>query len=219
MSRPPSSFARAVVVGALFCLAGGGCGTPSKVNIELRKENQRLQETLQEAEHLNGAYQREIAGLRQRQGTLATLPPDRLAQLFTTHGLSFSRLTGGADLNPDQRGDEGLAVHVVPTDQQGQSLKAAGSFDIEAFDLAEPKDPLIGHWHFDLEESKQAWNALALVYCYSLICPWQKVPKHEDITIKVTFLDALTQTPYHAQEVVRVTLPSEAATRSTAVRR
>jgi hypothetical protein len=216
MSRLPPSLASAAIAVTLLCMGIGGCGSPSKANIDLRKQNQQLNEKLQQAEHLNEAYQREIAGLRERQGTLQTLSQDRLAQLFTTHGLSFSRLTGGADLNPDKPGDEGIAVYVVPTDQQGQSLKAAGNFDVEVFDLAEPKDPLVGHWHFDLDESRKAWNAMALVYCYSLICPWQKVPKHPDLTIKVTFLDALTQTSFHAQQVVRVTLPGEAATRPTA---
>jgi hypothetical protein len=188
-----------------------GCSSPSKVNIDLRKQNQKLEEELKHARQQETADGRVIAGLRDRQGTLATLPTNRLAELFTTHGLEFTRLTGGADLDPSRPGDEGLAIYVVPTDQTGQMLKAAGTFDIEAFDLANPAEPLVGRWHFNVHQSKNAWNGLSLIYCYSLICPWQKLPTHEDLTVKVTFLDELTQTPFSAQKIIHVTLPSQAA--------
>ena len=189
-----------------------GCGSPSKANIELRKQNQQLQEQLKQARQFGEADQRVIAGLRDRQGTVPTLPTTRLADLFTTHGLEFTRLTGGADLDPSKSGDEGLAIYVVPVDQSSQMLKAAGSFDVEAFDLANPADPLVGRWHFNLQQSRDAWNGLSLVYCYALICPWQKIPKHDDVTIKVTFFDELTQTPFTAQKIIHVALPNQATT-------
>src|SRR5579863_8530833 len=190
-----------------------GCSTPSKVNIELRKQIQKQDDELREARKQVEADKRVIAGLRDRMGVLPTLPSSRLDQLFTTHGLEFTRLTGGADLDPNKPGDEGLAIYVVPTDQTGQPLKAAGAFDVEAFDLANPSDPLVGHWHFNLQQSKETWNGMSLIYCYALICPWQKVPKHEDLTVKVTFFDELTQTPFSAQKLVHVMLPSQATTR------
>jgi hypothetical protein len=211
------SLAAGVSASLLLCLAG--CSSPSRANIELRKQNQQLQVRLAEAEHQREADQRVIAGLREQRGVLPTLPPERLARLFTTQGLAFGRLTGGADINPKQPGDEGLALYLEPVDGSGQVLKAAGSFDIDAFDLAEPNDPLIGHWHFTLDQAKNAWNGLAFVYSYALICPWQRVPKHEDITVKATFFDELTQTPFHAQQVVHIVLPPQATTQPVADRR
>ena len=192
--------------GALFCEAG--CGSPSKVNIELRKQIQTLQAENTKLRQERDADQRVIAGLRDRQGTLPTLPAARLAELFTTHGIQFSRLTGGADLDPNTPGDEGIAVYVVPVDDTGDKLKAAGSFDIDAFDLNEPRNPFVGHWHFDLQQARAAWSNVLIEYNFVLICPWQNViPRHPDLTIKVTFLDALTQTPFTAQRVVHVNLP------------
>jgi hypothetical protein len=199
--------------GALFCAAG--CGSPSKVNIELRKQTQTLQAENAKLCQEHDADQRVIQGLRDRQGTLPTLPAERLAKLFTTHGIQFGRLTGGADLDPNKPGDEGIAVYVVPVDETGDKLKAAGSFDIDAFDLAEPHGPLVGHWHFDLQQTRATWSDVLIEYNYVLICPWQNViPKHPELTVKVTFFDELTQTPFTAQRVVHVNLPPAASPKS-----
>lgn len=202
-------------------LAGGallwsaGCGSPNKVNIELRKQVQSLQAENAKLRQEHAADERVIAGLRDRQGTLPTLPSDRLAKLFTTHGIQFGRLTSGMNLHPDKPGDEGIAVYVVPVDETGDKLKAAGSFDIDAFDLAEPQSPFVGHWHFDLQQARATWSDVLIEYNYVLICSWQNViPKHADLTVKVTFLDELTQTPFTAQRVVRVNLPPAPTTQT-----
>jgi hypothetical protein len=194
---------------ALLCcgaVAGSlGCGSPSQANIELRKENQQLRQQLSQLKILHEGDQRTIQGLRDRVGTLPTLSTTRLAELFSTHGLTFGRLTGAAELDPAKPGNEGLAIYISPIDETGGRLKAAGTFDIDAFDLAEPKDPLLGHWHFNLQQSRSAWTEVLLEYGYALMCPWQnKPPKHPDVTIKVTFFDELTQTPFSAQQVVHV---------------
>jgi hypothetical protein len=187
-----------------------GCGSPNQANIALRKQIQTLQTQVNELQVQHQGDQRTIQGLRDRSGYLPTLPAARLDELFTTHGLEFGRLTGGADLDPAKPGDEGFVVYIVPTDQAGEKLKAAGSFDIEAFDLAEPKNPLLGHWHFDLQQSKDTWTGALLQYNYVLTCPWQnKMPRHPDITVKVKFFDELTQTPFVAQKVIRASVPPQ----------
>ena len=198
---------RVSAIAALAC----GCGNPSRANIELRKQVQQLQGQVSSLQRQHDADQRLIQGLRDRQGTIPTLPTTRLSRLFTTHGLEFGRLTGGADLDSNKPGDEGLLLYMTPVDETGQPIKAAGSFDVEAFDLAEPADPRIGHWHFDLQQSRASWNGFLLDYGYILTCPWQKkVPRHRDITVRVTFSDELTQIPFTAQRVVRINPPPEA---------
>src|SRR2546423_11300185 len=105
-----------------------GCATPNTANIELRKQIDQLQSQLADLKRQHEADQATIAGLKSEH-TIATLPEDRLAQLVTTHGLKFGRLTGGADLDPNKPGDEGIKLVVCPIDDQGQALKAAGSFE------------------------------------------------------------------------------------------
>ncbi|HEY2586799.1 MAG TPA: hypothetical protein VGI81_13730 [Tepidisphaeraceae bacterium] len=193
-----------------IALLVGGCGGPNRANIELRRQNQQLQTQVNELQVQRQADQRVIQGLRDRAGSLPTLPSARLDQLFTTHGLEFGRLTGGADLDPNKPGDEGFVVYIVPTDQTGDKLKAAGSFDIDAFELDDPQRPLIGHWHFDLQQSKQAWAGALMLYNYVLTCPWQaRVPRHPNLTIKVKFFDELTQTPFDAQRIIKINVPPQ----------
>jgi hypothetical protein len=196
----------ALLGGALFYASG--CGSPNRANIDLRKQNQQL---AGEVRHLKleeqGALQ-VIKALRESKGTLPTLPPERLAKLYTTHGIQFGRLTGGADIDATKPGDEGVAVYVFPVDQYGQKLKAAGAFDIEAFDLAaDPSQSLVGKWHLDVDQANAGWNSTLIEYTYGFVLPFQKTPNHPEITVKVTFFDELTQSPFDAQTVVRVTLP------------
>lgn len=189
-----------------------GCGLlfgspPSQVNIKLRKENATLREKIKALETKGEADQRMIAGLREQSPTVPTLPPDRLAKLFTTHGLKLGRLTGGWDAKPREPGDEGLVVHVAPVDEAGDAIKAAGSFVVEAFDLAAPGkgETRVARWDFDLAATRRSWRGVLLDYNYVLECPWQeRPPAHAELTLKVTFVDELTQVPFHVQQTVTV---------------
>ena len=183
-----------------------GCGSPNSANIVVRKQNQDLQDKIDSLTRTHEADQAELKGLKDRIGTLPTLPDDRLARLFTTHGLSLGKLTGGADLDRDKPGDEGFKVYVTPTDDDGDTLKAAGSFVIEAFDLAS-KLPERGKWTFDTEQARKCWNGSFLSHQYVLTCPWQSPIQHEELTVKVTFRDELTGREFHTQKVIKIKLP------------
>src|SRR5689334_22284321 len=82
-----------------------GCATPNTANIELRKKIDQLQTETADLKRQHEADQATIAGLKSEH-TIATLPEDRIGQLFTTHGLKFGRLTAGTDLDPNKPGDE-----------------------------------------------------------------------------------------------------------------
>lgn len=191
-------------------MLAAGCGSPNSANIVVRKQNQDLQDKIDSLTRTHEADQAELNGLKDRIGTLPTLPDDRLAKLFTTHGLSLGKLTGGADLDRDKPGDEGFKVYVTPTDDQGDTLKAAGSFVIEAFDLAS-KLPERGKWTFDTDQTRKCWNGSFLSHQYVLTCPWQSPIQHEELTVKVTFRDELTGREFHTQKVIKIKLPPTTA--------
>ncbi len=202
-----SSTLALTLIGATLAISSAGCGTPNQANIALRKQNQQLQIELDQLRKQQAMAAQQIAGLQARDLTEPTLPPEQLAKLVTTHGIRLGRLTGGEDIDPDKPGDEGLKVFVIPYDDSGQEIKAAGTISVEAFDLA-AKDPRLGKWDFTLEQAKQNWYGQFLVdYYYAVVCPWQTVPRHADVTIKVTFVDELTKLPFTTQKVVRVMLP------------
>lgn len=170
----------------------GGCGQPNRANVELRKQKQALESRIEDLTRLHEADQAAIRGMESKTTTQPMLPQDRLASLFTVHGLSFGRLTGGADLDPNSPGDEAVKVYVVPVDRQGDVLKAAGSFVIELFDLEQADQPLLGKWEFSTEQATKNWYGQSLLYQYILTCPWQNVPVHQKLLVRVTFTDELT---------------------------
>src|SRR2546429_693131 len=86
-----------------------------------------------------------------------------------------------------------LDFYVVPTDDTDQPIKAAGTFTIDLFDLAIADEPRLGRWTFDVEQSKANWYGTLFDYTYAFTLPWQKLPRHPDLTVRVTFLDELTQ--------------------------
>ena len=185
-----------------------GCRSPNKANIALRKEIQQLQDQIQTLQAEREGDAAMIASLQDRVGTLPTLPSERLRRLFTTHGLKFGRLTGGADLDRAQPGHEGLKVHVVPVDKEGQSIKSAGSFTVEAFDTSRPNDALVGRWEFPLEDARKHWHGGFSRYEYVLTCPWPGGPPGQPrLHVDVTFLDELTQARFKETVDVEVELP------------
>ena len=201
----------------------GGCqllsvfAPPNPVNNQLRKDKYELETQVADLKARLDASERVILGLRNASSigaTQPTLPAERIARLVTTHGLQFGRLTGGADTDRDAPGDEALRVYVVPTDKTDQPIKAAGAFTIEAFDLEEPGAPLLGSWTVGVEEAKQNWRGTLLDYTYAFSFPWQRPPAREQVTVKVRFVDELTQTPFTIQKAVKVKPPpASAATR------
>jgi hypothetical protein len=184
-----------------------GCGHPNQANIQLRKDNQLLQKQLDDA-HLQLQMQGNVLrAIQAHQPTVATLPPDRLDKLFTTHGINFGKLTGPTDpTNHDEK--QGFVVYVNPVDQSNQRLKAAGSFTVEAFDLAAKGNPRLGRWTFSRDESAKLWAGFFVFdYYYVLKCPWQQMPAHPDVLIRVAFTDELTQLTFTADDTIHVQLP------------
>jgi len=181
-----------------------GCGSPNAANIQLRKENQDLRDRVAQLKRELAGRDATIRAFESRSTTVPTLPADRLAQLFTTHGLTIGRLTGEADLDAMHPGNEGLKVRVVPIDQYDQPIKAAGAFTVDAFDLAQPDHPQIGHWEFPAAKAQDYFQSFLMLYTYSLPCPWQTMPKHEQVTVRVKFEDTLTGRTFESQKVVRV---------------
>ncbi len=210
MKSPPSRrpLRRSLIAAlALLCqLAAAGCSSPSAANIALRKQ---LQDQQARVDNLQRQHESDAATIRSLQShgtTVPSLPEDQLDQLYTTSGLQFGRLTGGYHPDANAEGDTMLKVYVVPIDQQGDAIKAAGAFHVELFDLALKSDNHIGQWDFDLQSTKAEWRGQGLLYSYVLDCPWQTVPTHSDLLARVTFSDALTHRDFTADRPVKVQL-------------
>jgi len=177
-----------------------GCAQPNAANVALRKEIDELHAKVDDLNRRHAADEATIAGLRSGSTTAPSLPEDRIAQLFTTHGLTFGRLTGVQE--------QTLKVYVCPSDDSGQTLKAAGAFEIDAFNLSQSGETRIGHWTFDVAQARENWYGQGMLYTYVLKCPLEKSPPaNTELTIRVTFTDALTGRKFNAQRQVQVRKP------------
>jgi hypothetical protein len=201
---PLLAAARTAVFSAAIAATVAGCGTPNPANIELRKKNQALEAQVQTLTAQHDRDTQTIAALRDSRPTIPTLPPGRLAALFTTHGLEFTNATSGDNPDATATFDTQLKLGINAVDQEGTSIKAAGSFKIEAFDLDDPAHPLIGTWTFDETQSKAMFFSRFALYGYVLTCPWQTKPVHENLTVKASFTDSLTGLTFTAQRQVKV---------------
>jgi len=186
----------------LFCAS---CARPSQANIQLRKENQQLQGKLDTAE-------RELAALKTPRvnvpatGPIIDITAGQFGPLFTVGKIELKPLTGGDDFD-GKPGDDGVKVYLTPIDVAGDKIKAAGWITIDLFDLQKSGDQRISHCEYTPEQAKQYWYSLLTLYEYIVPCKWQAPPQHSELTVRVTFIDALTRRKFDAQKVVNVKLP------------
>jgi hypothetical protein len=194
-----NSLARLLVI---FALAGlVGCGKPNQASIELRKKHQELERRIQTLDAQRRADQATIAALEKDKGTLPTLPSERMDQLFTVAGLEIDKLTGFRK--------EGLKVYATPVDKRGDILKTAGSLTVSAFDLSKGPESLLGQWEFPLKDAGDNWYQSWIVTGYALTCPLTPPASPAEITVRVSFTDALTGRSISAQRVVKATVAAE----------
>jgi hypothetical protein len=204
-----SSFA---IIAGLIIAVAGGCSSPSKPNIALRRQNATLRQEVESLKLARDADAATIRGLESRATTVPFLPNDRIGKLFTAHGLRLGKLTGGWDRDRNSPGDEGLQIFVVPTDQQGDEIKAAGTFVVDAFNLARSGETRLGHWEISVDDASKKWLGNALQYGFIFELPWQTVPSGSEVTVRVTFTDELTGRTFTAQRAVKIDLPRSPAT-------
>jgi hypothetical protein len=207
---PDRSITLGRVVAILAAVFGAsilcGCsGAPSAANTLLRKQ---VADLTDQNNHLNAQHAADQASIAAATGGGAdSLSPGRLDTLFTAAQLKVADRTGGDRSITGLAYDDRLKIYVAPIDAYGDVIKAAGSFRVQAFDLAATGEQAIGDWKFPLADAEKNWYGKFLLYNYVLECPWQKPPRHSELTIKVTFIDALTRRQLEAQIVVHVTLP------------
>ena len=190
-----------------------GCSKPNNANIALRKQVQDLESENSDLKRRREGDLATIRALQSQATTVASLPQDRIDQLFTTHGLRIGRLTGGARTDPALPADDVLKVYVVPLDQTGDLLKAAGSFAIDAYDLSlPPGDNHLGHWDISAAEAEKNWFGNVMMYGYTFTLPWQRPPAGSRVTVRVTFTDAMTGRQFAEQKDVEVNPPATGTT-------
>lgn len=206
-ARTPHAAGRWAVAGAgLLALLLPACDLPGPSQAE--REVQLLRERLDAQNRQLESLQGRVAELQQQLTTARGLTDEDLAIIFHADRIVIDPLTGGYDAD-DQPGDEGVTVYVRPVDRFGDTLKAAGSIQVELFDLARaPANTRIGLYELSPAEARDLWFGDLWTEFYVVKCPWQGgPPAHRDLLVRVTFVDYLTRRVMSATHEVTVNLP------------
>lgn len=205
MTQKATAGAVATLV-AISVLAGGCNGPAQRDPLKNLASARREVRTLSEK---NQALEALVYDQQQQVRSLQALGEKRLEKLFYVKQVKLGRYTGPVDLD-DDGADDAIKVYLRPIDQHGSEIKAAGEVTIQLFDLAAPAEQnLIGQYHWSVDDLPKQWSSGFVAYHYSFVCPWKKgPPKHDQITVRVAFLDYLTGKSFSVQKICKVRLIS-----------
>lgn len=190
----------------LVLLGNSGCQTQTEV--ELRSQVKLLEEQNAEKDNQLSALRLSIEKLQRQLQTVRGWTDEDLKLIFTPEKIEILSLSGGEDYD-GRPGDDGVTVYIRPIDRHGDAIKVAGDLRVELYDLAAPPgENLIGQYSVPVTQAADHWYGKFATYHYTLRCPWPSgPPKHDEITIRATFVDYLTQRVMTAQRTCKVQLP------------
>jgi len=203
------AFAAAVLAAAMICGCNGQGWFGGKEN-DLSAELEQTQEANRRLSEENTRLKSLAEEKAQQIQTLQALGDKRLDKIYHVAKIELGRYTGGIDT--DQKpGHDAVKVYLQPVDADGSTIKAAGSVKVQLYDLAaEPKANLVGEYAWDVDEARKHWASGFMTNYYSFICPWKSSPpEHDEITVRVEFVDYLTGKTFTAQKACKLELPEK----------
>ena len=167
---------------------------------KLIQEKQQLQQEKARLEQQN-------AQLKEQVATLQKFPSDRMDQLVKVEKIEFGKFTRAydGDIEQDPDGyDDGIIVYLILKDNDGDVIKAAGTVEIELWDLVVAKhiiDELI-----PLGDLQTYWLSGPLTNHYKFQLPWPKdnPPTHRFLTLKLRFQEALTGRTFEEHQKIEI---------------
>jgi hypothetical protein len=209
---------RRVIPAALAAIVAGAaltaCGPNySAVTNRLRAENMAKDKeisTLQDQVATQDATIKSLQAVVAKESPpVQTLPPDRLAELYTVAKVEIMPATDSSDLLEGDNKLKGFRVYFRTLTQDRMIYPATGTLTIEAFELPPAPTPPVrlGTWTFSPEDMKKNWYEGLGLHHFAFNCPWSAPPAHSDVTFKVTFTDALTGITFEDHLDKKITLP------------
>ena len=125
--------------------------------------------------------------------------------LYNIQSLKIHRNTDFYDKDKDGK-NETLIVHVQPTDDQLDVIKAIGEVDVQLWDLNQPDgQAMLAEWNIAPEELKKTWTVTMFTISYRLTFQIAEIVKSFDkpLTVKVKFTDYLTGKIFEEQRVIK----------------
>jgi len=181
-----------ITIAILICAAlsfAAGC-KPSNLRVaiasevvELKQQNRQCEDKLKKSQAQVEQLKKQVAVLSEQKSGL------KLKSIYNLQSLKITRYTGLYENEAGKK--ERLIVYIQPIDDEGDVIKAAGSVDVQLWDLNKPEKPLLAQWHIEPTELKKMWVATLITINYRL--PFDVGDKiastKGDLTVKVTFND------------------------------
>ena len=190
-----------ILAGGLLALAAGcenGDAKSEQIRV-LRLEKDKLTWQIKQG-------QAEKEQLEKQVEVLAGFRPEvRLANLYTIEKVKVTKYTNLYDKDKDGKAEK-LIVYIQPTDAEGDIIKAAGSVDVELWDLNEKQgQALLGEWKVGPEKLKKKWFGTVVTTNYRLMFDvGDKIEEFEKpLTVKVKFTDYLSGKVFEEQKVIK----------------
>ena len=195
-----------LAAGAPLSAIVAGCNN-SGIIADYERRILGLEDQIKECEGKRLAMREQMLRLQKRTEVGPVFSVDK-SQLVYPVDITIDPLTGGVDYD-GRSGDDGVSVYLRPVDRDGDAVKVAGEVRIELLDLANAEGSrVVGRYEFSGEEFLQMWVGKLLSNHFVLKCPWTAgPPKHGELTVRVTFLDYLSQQVLTDQRTCRVALP------------
>ena len=192
----------------LFCLLAlwffAGCnGQKQLIDDSRAKLIQEKQQLLQQKARL----EQQNAQLKEQVSTLQKFPPDRMDQLVKVEKIELGKFTRAYDGNIEQDPDgydDGVIVYLILKDNDGDVIKAAGTVEIELWDLIVAKQ-IIGEL-IPIGDLQTHWLSGPLTNHYKFQLPWPKdnPPTHRFLTLKLRFQEALTGRTFEEHQKIEI---------------
>lgn len=144
--------------------------------------------------------------LEQQVKVLSGLPAEvKGTNIYDVQSVKITKYTNLYDKDEDGK-KEKLIVYIQPMDQDGDIIKAAGSVEVELWDLNKTgQEAMLGKWSNGPAELRKLWYTTFMRINYRLMFDVaDKVQQvKEPLTVKVTFTDHLTGKIFQEQQVIK----------------
>lgn len=192
-----------ILIPVIFVLmAVVGC---QKSNPLVLEENKTLSEQNQQLKQELDQVQIENLQLTKQLMNISGISPEvRLGNIITVENVELAKRTGLFDKDYNNS-KESLIVYLKTIDKYGDSIKGAGSVDIELWDLSLPTEQAkLKSWHISPEELKEKWAGTMMTSYYRFTFEVADVLKENKgiLTVKVRFIDYLTGKDFEKQRAI-----------------
>jgi len=181
----------------MVCLAPWllpGCGTgsarkkPAELKVQqIAREKTELMRDLQQCKTENEQLAEQIK-------TLSAIPEGKRVNPYGLKSVKITRYSNFYDKDDDGKREK-LIVYVEPIDREGDAFKAAGTVNVQLWNLNNLNgQALLAQWQVEPDQLRHTWYDTLVSASYRLTfdAPEGLEVLAEPLTVKITFTDYLT---------------------------